>query len=80
MMSIATERVSWLIIGLVMFFGGVYLAYLLGASVGGPFANFYDRATVWLDPFAQENYDRIGGSYQGKKEPNDGKANLRPAT
>jgi cell division protein FtsW (lipid II flippase) len=61
---VATERVSWLIIGLVMFFGGVYLAYLLGASVGGPFANFYDRATVWLDPFAAENYDRIGGSYQ----------------
>jgi cell division protein FtsW (lipid II flippase) len=61
---VATERVSWLIIGLVMFFGGVYLAYLLGASIGGPFANFYDRATVWLDPFAAENYDRLGGSYQ----------------
>lgn len=61
---VATERVSWLIIGLVMFFGGVYVAYLLGASVGGPFANFYDRATVWLDPFARANYDRIGGSYQ----------------
>ncbi|MGW4941097.1 FtsW/RodA/SpoVE family cell cycle protein [Actinoplanes sp. NPDC004185] len=61
---VATERVSWLIIGLVMFFGGVYVAYLLGASVGGPFANFYDRATVWLDPFATENYSRLGGSYQ----------------
>jgi cell division protein FtsW (lipid II flippase) len=61
---VATERVSWLIIGLVMFFGGVYVAYLLGASVGGPFANFYDRATVWLDPFAAENYNRLGGSYQ----------------
>jgi cell division protein FtsW (lipid II flippase) len=61
---VATERVSWLIIGLVMFFGGVYLAYLLGASIGGPFANFYDRATVWLDPFAAANYNRVGGSYQ----------------
>ncbi|AGZ38345.1 FtsW/RodA/SpoVE family cell cycle protein [Actinoplanes friuliensis] len=61
---VATERASWLIIGLVMFFGGVYVAYLLGASIGGPFANFYDRATVWLDPFASENYERIGGSYQ----------------
>ncbi|MFB9692649.1 FtsW/RodA/SpoVE family cell cycle protein [Amorphoplanes digitatis] len=61
---VATERASWLIIGLVMFFGGVYLAYLLGAAVGGPFANFYDRATVWLDPFASENYERVGGSYQ----------------
>jgi cell division protein FtsW (lipid II flippase) len=61
---IATERVSWLIIGLLLFFGGVYVAYLLGASVGGPFANFYDRAEVWLDPFASENYDRVGGSFQ----------------
>ena len=49
---VATERASWLIIGLVMFFGGVYVASLLGASVGGPFANFYDRASIWLDPFA----------------------------
>jgi cell division protein FtsW (lipid II flippase) len=49
---VATERASWLIIGLVMFFGGVYVAYLLGASIGGPFANFYDRASIWLDPFA----------------------------
>ncbi|WP_179855513.1 FtsW/RodA/SpoVE family cell cycle protein [Paractinoplanes atraurantiacus] len=61
---VATERASWLIIGLLLFFGGVYLAYLLGASVGGPFANFYDRAEVWLEPFATENYDRVGGSYQ----------------
>jgi cell division protein FtsW (lipid II flippase) len=61
---VATERVSWLIIGLVMFFGGVYLAYLLGASVGGPFANFYDRASVWLDPFAPKFYNANGGSYQ----------------
>jgi cell division protein FtsW (lipid II flippase) len=51
---VATERASWLIIGLVMFFGGVYLAYLLGASIGGPFANFYDRASIWLDPFAPQ--------------------------
>jgi cell division protein FtsW (lipid II flippase) len=61
---VATERASWLIIGLLLFFGGVYVAYLLGAAVGGPFANFYDRAQVWLDPFAAEHYDRVGGSYQ----------------
>ncbi|MBQ1044019.1 MULTISPECIES: FtsW/RodA/SpoVE family cell cycle protein [unclassified Micromonospora] len=54
---IATERVSWLLIGLILFFGGAYLAYLLGSTVGGPFANFYDRAEIWLDPFA-EPYDR----------------------
>jgi cell division protein FtsW (lipid II flippase) len=57
---IATERVSWLIIGLLLFFGGAFLAYFLGASVGGPFANFYDRANIWLDPFA----DADGTGYQ----------------
>jgi cell division protein FtsW (lipid II flippase) len=61
---VATERASWLIIGLLLFFGGVYLAYLLGASVGGPFANFYDRASIWLHPFAASNYNKVGGSYQ----------------
>jgi cell division protein FtsW (lipid II flippase) len=61
---VATERASWLIIGLLLFFGGVYVAYLLGSTVGGPFANFYDRAEVWLDPFASEQIDRVGGSYQ----------------
>jgi cell division protein FtsW (lipid II flippase) len=62
---VATERSSWLIIGLVLFFGGVYVAYLLGAAIGGPFANFYDRAELWLDPFSQENYNReSGNSYQ----------------
>jgi cell division protein FtsW (lipid II flippase) len=61
---VATERASWLIIGLLLFFGGVYVAYLLGASVGGPFANFYDRASIWLDPFSKANYERVGGSYQ----------------
>ncbi|MFC4149181.1 FtsW/RodA/SpoVE family cell cycle protein [Micromonospora mangrovi] len=54
---IATERVSWLLIGLTLFFGGAYLAYVLGSTVGGPFLNFYDRAQIWLDPFA-EPYDR----------------------
>jgi cell division protein FtsW (lipid II flippase) len=52
---IATERVSWLIIGLLLFFGGAFAAYLLGAAVGGPFANFYQRVGVWLDPFADPN-------------------------
>jgi len=52
---IATERVSWLIIGLVLFFGGAFLAYVLGGRIGGPFANFYERVGVWLDPFADPN-------------------------
>ncbi len=61
---IATERVSWLLIGLVLFFGGAYLAYVLGEAVGGPFANFYLRAQIWLDPFAQpydDGYQLVQG-------------------
>lgn len=54
---IATERVSWLIIGLVLFFGGAVLAYVLAGAVGGPFTNFGQRVEIWLDPFA-EPYDR----------------------
>nr|WP_186832432.1 FtsW/RodA/SpoVE family cell cycle protein [Micromonospora endolithica] len=54
---IATERVSWLLIGLVLFFGGVYVAYVLGEAVGGPFANFYLRAQIWMDPFADPYND-----------------------
>jgi cell division protein FtsW (lipid II flippase) len=59
---VATERVSWLIIGLLLFFGGAYLAYVLGASVGGPFANFYLRAEIWLNPF--EGDRPYNSSYQ----------------
>ncbi|MFC0563193.1 FtsW/RodA/SpoVE family cell cycle protein [Plantactinospora siamensis] len=61
---IATERSSWLIIGLLLFFGGAFLAYFLGASVGGPFANFYVRAEIWLDPFGdpyQKGYQLVQG-------------------
>jgi len=50
---IATERVSWLIIGLLLFFGGAGMAYLLAGTVGGPFASFGERVEVWLDPFAK---------------------------
>jgi cell division protein FtsW (lipid II flippase) len=49
---IATERVSWLIIGLLLFFGGAFSAYSLGKSVGGPFASFAQRVDIWRDPFA----------------------------
>jgi len=48
---IATERSSWLIIGLLLFFGGAFLAWSLGETIGGPFASFADRVDVWLHPF-----------------------------
>lgn len=50
---VATERVSWLIIGLLLFFGGAALAYVLAETAGGPFASFGQRVDVWLDPFAE---------------------------
>lgn len=49
---IATERVSWLIIGLLLFFGGAVVAYLIGGLLGGPFSNYVERVDIWLDPFA----------------------------
>jgi cell division protein FtsW (lipid II flippase) len=61
---IATERVSWLLIGLFLFFGGAYLAYVLGGTIGGPFANFHLRAEIWLDPFAdpyEDGYQLVQG-------------------
>lgn len=50
---VATERVSWLIIGLLLFFGGAGLAYLLAETARGPFASFGERVDVWLNPFAK---------------------------
>jgi cell division protein FtsW (lipid II flippase) len=52
MLYIATERVSWLIIGFLLFSSGAVTAYLLGQTVGGPFRNLANRVDIWLDPFA----------------------------
>ena len=45
----------WLLSLMVLVFGGAFLAYILGGRIGGPFANFYERVGVWLDPFADPN-------------------------
>ncbi len=53
MIYIATERISWLLIGLAFFVGGAVVAHQI-------FTHVQRRVTAWLDPFS--DYD--GAGYQ----------------
>jgi cell division protein FtsW (lipid II flippase) len=57
MLYVATGRLSWVIIGLLLFVGGAYAAGQALSYVAGRFGS-------WLDAFNPAVYDRSGGSYQ----------------
>lgn len=47
MLYVATERVSWIAIGMTLFCAGAYVAWFL-------FDHVQARVTLWLDPFSPE--------------------------
>lgn len=57
MLYVATERVSWIVIGMALFAGGCVVAWRL-------FGHVQRRVAVWLDPFDPELIESQGGSYQ----------------
>ena len=57
MVYVATSRISWVILGLLLIVGGAVIASQLLVYV-------HDRFENWLDPFTQNVYDAQGGSFQ----------------
>ncbi len=57
MIYVATGRLSWVILGLLLFAGGAFVASRSLSYVAG-------RFNSWLDAFNPAIYDRAGGSYQ----------------
>jgi len=61
MLFVATERPGWLVVGGLLFVGGVAATYVLSGRVGF-LAHVRNRFDIWLDPMAY--YDRSPGSGQ----------------
>ncbi|MEU8270292.1 FtsW/RodA/SpoVE family cell cycle protein [Sphaerisporangium sp. NPDC049002] len=58
MLYIATQRTSWVLIGVLLFIGGAFVAGQIFSHVGA-------RFDVWLNPSSQALYERdFGSSYQ----------------
>ncbi|KAB7745622.1 FtsW/RodA/SpoVE family cell cycle protein [Nostocoides sp. F2B08] len=58
MLYVATERVSWIAIGLTLLAVGTYVAY-------GLFSHVQARVTLWLDPFAPGQSDQVAKGLMG---------------
>ena len=57
LLYVATNRLSFVVIGLGLFAAG---AYFFASTI----SHVQSRVDVWLDPFADGLYDKVGGSYQ----------------
>ncbi|MFJ8895248.1 FtsW/RodA/SpoVE family cell cycle protein [Leifsonia sp. NPDC102414] len=57
MLYVATARISWVLLGLLLIVGGAVVASQVLVYV-------HDRFENWLNPFAQKVYDADGGSFQ----------------
>ncbi|MGB3258477.1 MAG: FtsW/RodA/SpoVE family cell cycle protein [Ornithinimicrobium sp.] len=58
MLYLATERISWVIIGLSLFAAGSYLAWML-------FSHVQTRVDLWLDPFKPGLSDQVAKGLMG---------------
>lgn len=58
LLYVATERTSWIVIGLALFLGGSTFAWIL-------FGHVKLRVAIWLHPFSSENVDNAYQLIQG---------------